>query len=238
MTRFAIWLLPLLLVPLSGCTEEDGSIEADIITPGQWSVRGNPDYILAWVHNSHDREVEVEWHLSDETPLPAGWNLTFATAKVTLKPMGSKVMGAGGYEYPDWASTLVTLSRPILNESSNRTLDLNLTVGGESVPINLTITDPPIRVSKAGDTVNVKYKGTFTDNGEVFDPGTRPFDTKLGSGQTVDGFDYGLMGLALNEQAILVIPPALGYGYDQTSPDRTKFNGRSMTFDVEIRAFK
>ncbi|HEX2065891.1 MAG TPA: FKBP-type peptidyl-prolyl cis-trans isomerase, partial [Candidatus Thermoplasmatota archaeon] len=94
--------------------------------------------------------------------------------------------------------------------------------------------------------VTVQYDGRFEDDGSRFDDGS--FDTTLGSGRTVSGFDNGLMGLAPGETATLHIPPAFAYGYDnvkptpqqaqQGYPDMTKFNGRTLVFTVTIKGMR
>jgi peptidylprolyl isomerase len=62
---------------------------------------------------------------------------------------------------------------------------------------------------KAGDTVNVNYKGTFL-NGKSFDSGN--FSFKVGSGQVIQGFDQGVTGMKKGGKRKVVVPPDLGYG--------------------------
>ena len=67
---------------------------------------------------------------------------------------------------------------------------------------------------KAGQTVVVHYTGTLTD-GVKFDSsrdGGRPFPFPLGAGKVIKGWDEGIAKLHVGDQAILIIPPALGYG--------------------------
>lgn len=70
------------------------------------------------------------------------------------------------------------------------------------------------RLPKNGETVIVHYTGTLT-NGVKFDSsrdGGQPFAFKLGAGQVIKGWDEGIAMMRVGEQAILVIPPQLGYG--------------------------
>jgi peptidylprolyl isomerase len=70
------------------------------------------------------------------------------------------------------------------------------------------------RQAKRGETVILHYTGTLT-NGVKFDSSrdrNQPFTFKLGAGQVIKGYDEGLSKMHTGDQAILVIPPALGYG--------------------------
>jgi peptidylprolyl isomerase len=74
------------------------------------------------------------------------------------------------------------------------------------------IEDTPQTV-QLGDTVSVEYTGTFP-NGTVFDTsqGREPLSVRIGAGQVIPGFEDGLLGLRLNEQTRIEIPPEQGYG--------------------------
>jgi peptidylprolyl isomerase len=66
----------------------------------------------------------------------------------------------------------------------------------------------------AGEVVVVHYTGTLTD-GVKFESSRdhdEPIAFKLGAGQVIKGWDEGIAQLHLGDQAILVIPPQLGYG--------------------------
>ena len=67
---------------------------------------------------------------------------------------------------------------------------------------------------KVGQTVVVHYTGTLTD-GTKFDSSRdsgKPFEFPLGEGRVIKGWDEGIGKLHVGDQAILVIPPTLGYG--------------------------
>ncbi len=67
---------------------------------------------------------------------------------------------------------------------------------------------------KTGDNVVVHYTGTLT-NGVKFDSSRdagQPFTFPLGQGRVIRGWDEGIAKLRVGDQAILVIPPSIGYG--------------------------
>jgi len=73
---------------------------------------------------------------------------------------------------------------------------------------------PPASATVAvGDTIKVNYTGTFT-NGTVFDSsaGKQPLEFAVGSGQLIKGFDQAVLGMKLNEEKTVTIPPNDAYG--------------------------
>ncbi len=86
-----------------------------------------------------------------------------------------------------------------------------------------------------GETVLVHYTGTLS-NGVKFDSSRdrgEPIAFKLGEGRVIKGWDEGVALLRVGDQAVLVIPPALGYG------DRNVGNGlipprSTLIFVIEV----
>ncbi len=67
---------------------------------------------------------------------------------------------------------------------------------------------------KAGDTVVMHYTGTLLD-GTKFDSSvdrSTPFETQIGVGQVIQGWDQGVPGMQVGGKRKLTIPSALGYG--------------------------
>lgn len=67
---------------------------------------------------------------------------------------------------------------------------------------------------KDGDTVSVHYKGTLED-GTKFDSSydrKQPFETKIGVGYVIKGWDMGIPGMKAGGKRKLTIPYQLGYG--------------------------
>ena len=70
------------------------------------------------------------------------------------------------------------------------------------------------RQPKAGEIVLVHYTGTLA-NGVKFDSSrdrNEPIAFKLGAGRVIKGWDEGVAQLRVGDQAVLVIPPQIGYG--------------------------
>lgn len=67
--------------------------------------------------------------------------------------------------------------------------------------------------AKKGSSVTVHYTGTLT-SGKKFDSsiGRGPFSFRLGSGQVIQGWEQGILGMKTGEKRRLTIPPELGYG--------------------------
>jgi FKBP-type peptidyl-prolyl cis-trans isomerase len=67
---------------------------------------------------------------------------------------------------------------------------------------------------KNGSTVVINYKGTL-ENGTQFDSSYdrgQPFETQIGVGRVIKGWDEGVIGMKAGGKRILTIPPELGYG--------------------------
>ncbi|HLC45479.1 MAG TPA: FKBP-type peptidyl-prolyl cis-trans isomerase, partial [archaeon] len=64
-----------------------------------------------------------------------------------------------------------------------------------------------------GDFVSVEYTGSLED-GTVFDSseGREPLSFAVGSGELIQGFDEAVVGMKLNEEKTVTIPPEKAYG--------------------------
>ncbi len=72
----------------------------------------------------------------------------------------------------------------------------------------------PGNLPTPGQQVIVHYHGLLT-NGEQFDSSYdrgEPFSFALGQGQVIRGWDEGIARLPVGSQAVLIVPPHLGYG--------------------------
>lgn len=77
-----------------------------------------------------------------------------------------------------------------------------------------------------GDIVNLDYVGT--SEGEEFDAGT--MDLEVGSGQTIDGFEDGLLGAAIGETRVLELK------FPDPYTVNTDLSGKDAIFEVKVNS--
>ncbi|HEX7536526.1 MAG TPA: FKBP-type peptidyl-prolyl cis-trans isomerase [Dermatophilaceae bacterium] len=87
------------------------------------------------------------------------------------------------------------------------------------------IVQPLIRgagpVVKTGQNIKVAYTGVLWKNGKKFDASAdhgSAFDTQIGAGKVITGWDKGLVGQTVGSRILLVVPPAEGYGAKGSPP--------------------
>ena len=88
---------------------------------------------------------------------------------------------------------------------------------------------------KEGDTVSVHYAGRLQDGTEFDNSKKRgaPLDFKVGSGQVIQGWEEGLVGMKVGGERILVIPPEMAYGDRGIGPIP---GGATLIFSLELVA--
>jgi hypothetical protein len=89
------------------------------------------------------------------------------------------------------------------------------------------------RHSKVGDILSMNYRGTLQSDGTEFDTSYNrgPFTFTLGTGQVIQGWDKGLVGMCIGEGRNLTIPPAMAYG-DQNMGKIPA--GSTLVFETEL----
>lgn len=91
---------------------------------------------------------------------------------------------------------------------------------------------------KKGDTVVMHYVGTFQD-GEKFDSSVdrgMPFETQIGTGRVIAGWDQGVPGMRVGGKRKLYIPYALAYGEEGAGDVIPPLE--DLIFEVELLAIK
>lgn len=92
--------------------------------------------------------------------------------------------------------------------------------------------------AKDGDTVSIHYRG-FLENGTQFDSSydrKEPFETKIGVGYVIKGWDMGVPGMRVGGKRRLTIPYQLGYG--KNGVDRIIPGFATLIFEVELIKIK
>ncbi|KAF2202508.1 hypothetical protein GQ43DRAFT_368974 [Delitschia confertaspora ATCC 74209] len=90
-------------------------------------------------------------------------------------------------------------------------------------PLNIEVTTPAecTRKTKAGDRINVHYRGTLESDGSEFDASYnrgQPLAFVVGQGQVIKGWDQGLLDMCPGEKRKLTIQPEWAYGERGVGP--------------------
>jgi peptidylprolyl isomerase len=88
---------------------------------------------------------------------------------------------------------------------------------------------------EAGDLLLADYSGVLWDTGEEFDSSWsrgEPAAFGIGTGAVIEGWDEGLVGQTIGSRVLLVIPPELAYG-DEDTPAIP--GGSTLVFVVDVR---
>jgi FKBP-type peptidyl-prolyl cis-trans isomerase len=93
------------------------------------------------------------------------------------------------------------------------------------------------REVKSGDTVVMHYTGILED-GTKFDSSldrNQPFETQIGVGQVIQGWDKGIPGMKIGGKRKLTIPYQMAYGENGYGPIPPK---ATLIFEVELVSIK
>ena len=91
---------------------------------------------------------------------------------------------------------------------------------------------------KSGDTISINYLGTLTDGTKFdssYDAG-KPFETQIGTGQVIEGWDKGVPGMKVGGKRRLTIPGNMAYG-ERGVPGTIPPNA-TLVFEVELMGIK
>ena len=82
----------------------------------------------------------------------------------------------------------------------------------------------------------MQYTGVKWSDGTQFDTslqeGRGAFETVIGAGQVIAGWDEGLVGQTIGSRVLLVIPPEMGYG----ASEGHELQEETLVFVVDILA--
>ena len=90
--------------------------------------------------------------------------------------------------------------------------------------------------AEAGDTVTVQYVGVRFRDGQQFDASWdrgQPLVFPLGTGQVIQGWDQGLVGMKVGGRRQITIPPHKGYG--AAGAGGVIKGGETLVFVVDLK---
>lgn len=88
-----------------------------------------------------------------------------------------------------------------------------------------------------GDNISIHYLGTL-ENGKKFDSSYdrgEPFETRIGVGEVIEGWDMGVIGMKVGGKRKLTIPSQLAYG--ERAIGEIPANS-TLIFEVELLAIR
>ncbi|MFT7619534.1 MAG: FKBP-type peptidyl-prolyl cis-trans isomerase [Planctomycetota bacterium] len=77
----------------------------------------------------------------------------------------------------------------------------------------------------SGKTAKLNYKAMLA-NGNVIDPGSRPFEFTVGAGQAIEGWDIIVAKMRIGDSFTVMLPEDLAYGSSKGD----------LKFDMELLA--
>ncbi|KAL1928122.1 hypothetical protein VTP01DRAFT_3038 [Rhizomucor pusillus] len=88
------------------------------------------------------------------------------------------------------------------------------------------------------DRIYVRYTGRLQKNNKVFDSNTggKPFSFIVGRQEVISGWDLGVVGMQINGERRLTIPPKLAYGSRGVPPDIP--GNSTLIFDIKLVKIK
>ncbi|KAF9449330.1 hypothetical protein P691DRAFT_728143 [Macrolepiota fuliginosa MF-IS2] len=101
----------------------------------------------------------------------------------------------------------------------------------------LRVGDKETRPTK-GDRVVIHYIGR-DERGKEFDNTYKrnmPFETEIGTGKVIRGWDEGIIRMTVGEKALLTISPELAYGSEGYPP--MIYPNSTLTFEIELIEIK
>jgi FKBP-type peptidyl-prolyl cis-trans isomerase len=88
--------------------------------------------------------------------------------------------------------------------------------------------------AQSNSNVSVRYVGRLT-NGTIFDATAataQPFTFRIGSGQVIKGWEFGLLGMKIGGKRRLTIPSTMGYGANGSGASIPP--NATLIFDIDL----
>ena len=110
----------------------------------------------------------------------------------------------------------------------------------QRTPLGVLYTDIGVGAGPAAardDGVRVNYTGWLADGSKFdssLDPDRKPLEFKLGGGETISGFEDGIVGMCVGGVRRIRIPPELAYGAEGSPPDIPP--NADLIFEIELLA--
>jgi FKBP-type peptidyl-prolyl cis-trans isomerase len=124
--------------------------------------------------------------------------------------------GVSGTQTSDGGGALPTVTPAKAGSTAGPTLTINTKATPPKTLQVKTLIKGTGAVVKKGAEIAVQYNGYIWRTGKSFQSswtdGQGAFTTAIGVGQTIPGWDTGLVGQTVGSRVLLVIPPADGYG--------------------------
>ena len=150
---------------------------------------------------------------------------------------GNAQAGFGATDTVVFLIDLVSASRPLTTATGvavppKAGLPTATVVGAQAAQVTVPKSAPPAKlvvqplikgagsVVQSGQNIKVNYTGVLW-NGKKFDASAdhgSSFDTQIGAGKVITGWDKGLVGQTVGSRVLLVVPPAEGYGAKGSPP--------------------
>ena len=168
--------------------------------------------------SADDTAVNVD---NEQTPEPAKIDIEGLNTTTLLDVDVDSLVTLGDYKGIKVEAKKTEVTDQDVEDALNGTYSAN--------PEMIEVTD---RAIEEGDVANIDYEGKFADTKEAFQGGTaQGYDLTIGSGQFIDGFEDGLIGVKQGETVDL----DLTFPEDYASADLA---GKAVVFTVKVNSIK
>lgn len=131
---------------------------------------------------------------------------------------------------PDYEKYTVAESLAVVSDEDLEKYDYNLLSANTADTTNVGKIEGQV---KEGIVVNIDYEGTM--DGVAFDGGTaQGYNLAIGSGNFIEGFESGLVGVSTGETVVLNLKWPEGYTLPDAEGNSQDVSGQDVTFTVKV----